>query len=149
MRATRFQSNQTTFFWHVPHAIMLLSLAWPWGIPHATLFVAYSAAVASTYLALALRLIEGAPFSSQLDPTRGATMLPMMILCGIAMAITVGVQYVLVFRSPAIVAASTVGIGAAAFWLTRWSLSAFAANIRWRLEVLSAEIGSVYKEVDV
>ena len=38
----------------IPHVILLISLAWFWGIWHAGLFVAYSLAAASVYLALEL-----------------------------------------------------------------------------------------------
>lgn len=132
-----------------PHMIMLLLLASAWGVWHAGLFVAYSAAVSSTYLALELRLIEGAPFSSQVDATRGTTLLPLMMVGGIAMAVAVGLQYFLVFRSTAVVATVTVFLGAAAYFLTRWSLGAFAASIRFHLGLLSAESGTLYKEIGV
>ena len=64
------------------------------------------------------------------------------------MAVAVGLQYFLVFRSPAVVAAVTVVVGAAAYFLTRWSLEAFAASIRFHLGLLSAESGTFYKEID-
>jgi hypothetical protein len=118
-------------------------------VPHAGLFVAYSAVLSSTYLALELRLIEGAPFSSQVDATRGAEMLPIMAAGGMAMAIAVGVQFFLVFRSPVIVVATTVVLGAAACILTRWSMQALADSIRWSLGLISAESGTLYKEVDI
>jgi hypothetical protein len=133
----------------VPYGITFFLLAWSWGVPHAGLFVAYSAVLSSTYLALELRLIEGAPFSSQVDATRGAEMLPIMAAGGIAMAIAVGVQFFLVFRSPVIVVAATVLLGAAACILTRWSMQALADSIRWSLGLISAESGTLYKEVDM
>jgi hypothetical protein len=133
----------------VPHVVAFVFLAWPWGVWHAGLFAAYSAAASSTYLALELRLIEGAPFSSQFDATRGAVQLPLMIVGGMAMAVAVGLQYLLVFRSPAVVAAVTLVLGAAAYFLTRWSLEAFAASIRFHLGLVSAESGTLYKEIDV
>jgi len=133
----------------VPHVVMFVFLAWPWGFWHAGLFAAYSAAVSSTYLAVELRLIEGVPFSSQVDATRGATLLPMMIAGGTVMAVAVGLQYFFVFRSPAVVVAVTAVVGAAAYFLTRWSLEAFAASIRFHLGLLSAESGTLYKEIDV
>ena len=132
----------------VPHVIMFISLAWPWGVWHVGLFVTYSAAVSSTYLALELRLIEGAPFSSQVDATRGAEMLPKMTVGGMAMAVAVGLQYFLVFRLPAVVLASTVALLAAAYILTRWSMEALAVSIRYSLGLLSGESGTLYKEID-
>jgi len=133
----------------VPHAIVLPLLVWRWGAPHAALFVAYSGAAASLYLALELRLIEGAPFSKQVDPSRGAMLMPLMILGGLAMAAAVELQYFLVFRSTAIVAAATLVVGVAAYLLTKRSLRAFEESIRFHLGLLSMEAGTLYKEVDL
>jgi hypothetical protein len=133
----------------IPHAIMLLLFAWSWGMWHAGLFIAYSLAVSSIYLGLELRLIDGAPFCKQVDPARSATMMLVMILGGMAMAVAVGVQYFFVFRSPAIVATVTMGAGAAAYLLTRSSLVALADSIRYSLGLLSAESGTLYKEINI
>jgi len=132
-----------------PHLIMLIFFAWFWGIWHAGLFAAYSLAVASVYLALELRLIGGAPFSKQADPSRGANLLPLMIGGGMIAAIAVGVQYLLVFRSPAMVIMATAGAGLVAWLLTRSSLGAFEVAIRYELGMLSAESGTLYQEIDV
>lgn len=133
----------------IPHVLMLLLFAWPWGMWHAGLFVGYSAAVSSVYLALELRLIDRVPFSKQVDSTRGATLLPLMIMGGLAMAIAVGVQYFLVFRSPTTVATVTVVVGVAAYFLTRNSLRASEGSIRYSLGLLSAEPVTLYKEIDI
>lgn len=133
----------------IPHAIMLALFAWPWGMWRAALFTGYSAAIASVYLAVELRLIDGVPFSRQADPRRGATLLPLMSAAGLAMAIAVGLQYFFVFRSPAMVAAVTVVAGAAAYLLTRFSLGALEGAMRYSLGLLSAESGALYKEIDL
>jgi hypothetical protein len=75
----------------IPHLIALPLLAWRWGIEDAGLFIAYSIAAASIYLALELRLIEAIPFSKQFEASK--QVLPLMIAGGIAMAIAVGLQY--------------------------------------------------------
>lgn len=133
----------------IPHLILLPFLAWFWGIWHAGLFLAYSLAAASVYLALELRLIDGAPFSKQVDTTRGAILLPLMMIGGIAIAAAVGLQYFLVFRSAAIVIMTTAVFGIAAWCLTRSSLSAFEVSIRYNLGLLSAESGTLYQEVTI
>ena len=122
----------------ISHVILLPFLAWIWGVSHAALFVAYSAAVASLYLALELRLIDGAPFSKQPDATRGVNLLLFVILGGLAAAIAVGLQYYFVFRSPGTVVMVTAVVGTAAFYLTRNSLTAFETSIRNHLALLSA-----------
>lgn len=151
-RATdRFARGVHALLWIVmvvvPHAILLPLLAWSWGVWHAGLFTCYSMAVASLYLALELRVIEGAPFSSPVDVTRGAVMMPMMVLSAIVMALAVGVQYFLLFRWPALVLAATVVVGAAAWVATRAGLAAFAATIRYSLGLISAESGTLYTEI--
>lgn len=133
----------------IPHVIMFLLFAWPWGVWRAGLFAGYSVAVSSIYLALELRLIGSLPFTSQVDATRSAALLPLMIVGGLAMAIAVGLQHLLVFRSPAAVAIVTAAGGAAAYFLTRSSLGAFEGAIRRRLGLLSIETGTFYREIDI
>ena len=132
----------------IPHAIAAPLIGWRWGFWHAALFTAWSAAAASIYLALELRLIEGAPFSRQPDASRGAVMMPVMILGGMVIAIAVGLQYYFIFRSEAIVIASTAAAAATAYFATRASLNGFATSIRYHLGLASAETGTFYKEID-
>jgi hypothetical protein len=132
----------------VPHAMMLL-LAWPWGIWRTGLFTAYSAAICSVYLAVALRLIDGAPFSKQANPARGAGSLLGLLSAGVAAAIAAGLQYFFIFRSPAIAATVTAATGAASWLLTRSSLGALEVSIRYNLALLSTEPGTLYEEIEV
>lgn len=132
----------------IPHGIMLLFLAWAWGMWHAGVFVAYSAAVSSVYLAVALGRIDGAPFSKQVDPARSATLLPLMLAGGLAAVIVVALQYFLVFRSPGTAVMVTAVVGASAYFLTRSLLGTFETSIRYNLALLSAESGTLYRELD-
>ena len=132
----------------LPHIVMFPWLFWSWGIWHAALFTAYSAAVASAFLAVELRLIEGAPFSRQADASRGAVSLGIMIGGGIVIGIVVGLQHFLIFRSPLVVMLVTAGLGIAAYFVTRSSLQAYEVSIRYHLGLLSAETGTLYKEVN-
>ncbi len=131
----------------IPHAILLPVLAWLWGFEKAVLFLAYSLAVASLYLAVELRLIEGLPFGRQPDPQRNSLLFPTMIAGGIAMAIAVGLQYFFVFRSASIVAAAAIVAAAGAYVLTRSSLAAFETAIRFHLAEVAGEHGRLYQEV--
>lgn len=132
----------------IPHAAILIPLAIAWGLWHAVLFVAYSAVIASLYLSLTLRLVEGLPFMRQPDASRGSAMLPIMLAGGLAAGIMVAIQYFFVFRSPAIVVAVS-GAGAVLAWfLTRSSLGAFEGSIRFNLSTASAETGTIYHEID-
>jgi hypothetical protein len=133
----------------VPHAVLLLLLLWSWGIVDAWLFVAYSAAVASAYLGIELRLTGGVPFGKQPEAVRAPFLMPMLIAGAIVMAMAVGLQYYFVFRSRAMVLFATLGVGALAWLLTRSSVAALAVSIRYHLGLASSESGSLYKEVDV
>jgi hypothetical protein len=132
----------------LPHMLLLGLSVWQWGLWHGFLFTAYSLAVASFYLALDLRRIEGAPFSRQVNPAAGATLLPLMMLGGLAIAVVVGIQYWFIFRSAAIVLVTTAVVGAAAYVLTRHSLDVLEVSIRYHLGLLSQEAGKLYEEIN-
>lgn len=131
----------------IPHIGLLLLFAWVWGIGKAVLFIAYSVAAASAYLAIELRTINGIPFSKKVNPSAGAAMLPMMIVGGIAMGVVVALQHFFLFRSPAIAALAAAVMGAAAWFLTRRNLVAFENSIHHELGLISAEVPSMFKEV--
>ncbi|HEY3444214.1 MAG TPA: hypothetical protein VGK29_25915 [Paludibaculum sp.] len=133
----------------VPHGVLFLVLAWSWGVPHAGLFIAYSIAVSSTYLALELRLIEGVPFTSQVDAAHNPIQGPIMFMGGLAGSVAVALQYFLVFPSPWVVAMVTALVGAAAYFLTRGSITALEAAFRYHLGILSAESGALYREINI
>ncbi len=65
----------------IPNLIALPVLAWRWGIGHAALFIVYSIAATSVYLALELRLIENVPFSKQMDTSIQSLTLPLLLGC--------------------------------------------------------------------
>ncbi|MBZ5583893.1 MAG: hypothetical protein LAQ30_17115 [Acidobacteriia bacterium] len=132
----------------LPNAVQFGILAWFWGVWHAGLFTAYSTAAVSVYLGLELGLIDGVPFGNQMDPKRQAVMMPLAILCAVAIAVAVGIQHFLLFRSPAIVIAATTLLAAAAWALTRRSLSTFEAAMRYNLSQIAVESGRLYHEVD-
>jgi hypothetical protein len=132
----------------VPHAILLVLFPWIWGAWHTVLFVAYSAAASAFYLGLDIRIVNGIPFTRQVDPKRGAALLPLMLVGGIGMSIAVGVQYLLVFRTAASASVATVVVGCGAFFLLRNSLRGLELAMRYQLAQLSSESGKLYQEVD-
>ncbi|HVX66525.1 MAG TPA: hypothetical protein VHA11_07980 [Bryobacteraceae bacterium] len=131
----------------IPHALLLIALAWSWGLPQAALFLAYSLAVSSVYLAFELRLIEGVPFAKPPDAAMGSTLLPVLILAGVGTSILVGLQFFVVFRSPAAVAGATAVAAAAAYFLTRSGLGQFETAISFHLAQLAGRYGNLYQEV--
>src|ERR1022692_1630174 len=63
-------------------------------------------------------------------------------------AIAVGLQYFLIFRSVIAVVFVTLGLCAASWLVTRSSLAAFEVTIRFRLGLLSNESKGIYTEVE-
>ncbi len=111
-----------------PHAGWLLLLAWSWGTRDAVLFIAFSAAVATFYLGVGLRLIDGVPFGKQTPPTRSAKLMMVMLGYMIAMVVATAIQYML-FRSVAAVVVVTLVVGLGAYLVTRWTLTGFSARM--------------------
>ena len=110
----------------LPHAGLLVLLAWWWGVRDAGLFVAFSAAVAFLYLGAGLKLIDGVPFGKQWSPADlQAGMMKLMIGYVPVLAVAIGIQYPL-FRSAAAVVAATLAVALGAYLVTRATLTGFA-----------------------
>jgi hypothetical protein len=131
----------------IPNAVLYVVLIRQWGMRDASLFISYSLAVTSLYLALSLRIVDGLPFGQPVDASRNAVLLPIMIGGGFLMAIVVAIQHYLLFHSRPLVAAITILLATAAGFLTRISLHTLEVNIRYRLGLVSQESTMLYKEV--
>jgi len=127
-----------------PHLVWLLFFGWHWGVPDAAGFVIYSVAVASLYLAGALRLTDGLPFGRPSPGTR--TSLPISLGLGVFLVggIAVGIQ-LLLFRSVVAVAAATLVVAAGAYLLARLTLHGLASRIASSLH--RAPAGSMFRFV--
>ena len=110
--------------------------------------MAYSASVASAYLSLELKLIDGLPFGKQAETSRNPFMIGAVVLGGIVISIVVGLQYFLVFRWRVMVLMVTLAVAAGAYFVTRNSLHVFEVSIRYHLGLLSTESKGIYYEVD-
>ncbi len=113
----------------VPHAFWLLVLAWSWGLRDALWVITYSTAVASLYLAVGLRLIDGLPFGKQTPPAKNVVTFAMTMIYFVVLSVAIGIQY-LVFRSVVAVAAVTIIVSVGACFLTRATLADFESRIR-------------------
>lgn len=131
----------------VPHLVLVPFAVRFWGLGPALLFISYSVALVSLYLAVELRLVEQIPFSRQLDAGRSAVSMPIMIVAGLVVAAVAAVQYFVLFRSPVAVGAVTLVIAFAAWAAARNSIRTLAADIRFQLSTASDESGSLYVEV--
>jgi hypothetical protein len=131
-----------------PHLALLVALVWFWGVRDAALFVAFSMAVASLYLGVEIRSIEATPFTRQPVAASNPYAFLVLVLGGMIVAVAVGLQYFLLFRSALAVMIATVVIGAAAYFATRSSLGTLETTMRFTLGLESGETGSIYKEID-
>jgi hypothetical protein len=131
----------------IPHLVVLGFLARNWGPADALLFIAFSLAIASVYLALELRLVEGVPFGKPVETSQGMVLLPLMMAGGMVIAIMVALQHFLLFHSRPLVLAVTLLAAAAAYFLTRSSLKTFEVSIRYHLGLVSQESTMLYKEI--
>ena len=116
----------------VPNFICFLVLTWSWGVTDALWVIAFSTAVASLYLAVGLRLIDGIPFGKQTPPARQVVTMAMMVVYFVVLSLAIGIQY-LVFRSVVAVAAVTIMVSVGACYLTKATLADFASRIRQSL----------------
>ena len=130
-----------------PHLIWLPIAIWSWGAADAATFIAYSVAVSALYVGLTLRLVCGIPFGRQFEQNRMLLTVPLAILIMFGAGIAVALQYVL-FRSGVAVVAATLLVGGTAYYMTRWSLTAFEASIRYHLKLDSADTFLLYWEID-
>jgi len=139
------------FFWialiAIPHAVTCAALIPQWGLQDASLFISYSLATASLYLALSLRIVEGLPFGKPVDTARGAVLLPIMMGGGLVMGFVVAIQHFLLFHSRPLVGTVTFLLATAAGYARRSSLHAFEVDIRYHLGQTSQESTMLYKEV--
>ena len=131
----------------IPNVMALGFMAWYWGPADALLFIAFSIAIASVYLALELRLVEGVPFGKPVTTSQGMVLLPLMMGGGLVIAIMVAFQHYLLFHFRPLVLVATLLAAAAAWFLTRASLHTFEVSIRYHLGLVSRESTMLYKEV--
>lgn len=127
-----------------PHLLWLLFFGWYWGLPDAAGFVVFSAAVASFYLAGALRLTDGLPFGRPSPGTRTSVPVWLGIAVFLVGAISVGLQ-VLLFRSVVAVGVATLVVAAGAYLLARVTLGGLASRIRSSLH--RAPSGTMFRFV--
>ena len=116
----------------VPNIFWLVVLAWSWGVRDAICFIAYNTVVASLYLAVCLRLIDGVPFGKQRAPTRSVVTFGLVLVYLIVLGIAIGIQYIL-FRSVVAVVVVTLVVGLGTYFLTKLALANFESRILFQL----------------
>lgn len=132
----------------LPHALLLPFLISAWGPQRGILFVVFSAAISSIYLAFEMRLVEVVPFTRQMVASGNAGMIAIMMMGGLAMAAAVAIQYYVIFRSTAVVLGATILLVGVAAFLTRLSAAAAAHSFAYNLALTSGEAGPLYREIE-
>lgn len=133
----------------IPHLLVCPLLIWWWGPVHALLFLFWTLAAASAYLGLELLVIDGVPFTQQVNPSRQSFGLMMLLAGGMVAGIAVAIQHFVIFRSPWIVMLTGAMLAAGACFLTRSSLNNFAESMRFQIAQESAAAGTLYREIAV
>src|SRR5206468_707462 len=131
----------------LPHALLWGPFMLRWGISEASLFMLYSVAAVSVYLAIGLRLIDGIPFGKQPNPSRAAGMQFGMIVTLSLVGIAVAIQC-LIFRSYIAVEILIPILWGGAYLLTRNSLRSFDLSIRHNLALQSGASKLLYTAAD-
>ena len=130
----------------VPNLLSLPVLAWSWAVQEAVLFVAFSTAVASLYLGVGLRLIDGVPFGKQAPPTRSAVGLGLILVFFMAAGISSGSSTFCSVHGRRLPGDAGGWVGAR--FLTRAVLDDFASRIRLQLKLAASGSVLLYKEVE-
>jgi hypothetical protein len=120
----------------LPHAIAFFWHSITWGPLESASFVVFSLAVASLYLGIDLRRVDGMPFGKPHHERGGMEIMEaMFLLIGRAAiaAAAIAVQWFFLFRSPLIILLTTAALAATAFAIIRVSLNNLATAIRHQL----------------
>jgi hypothetical protein len=126
---------------------LLIPCMWFWGVTQAALFVAFSTALVSIYVSLAILFIDGVPFANAFKPTM-ATGMPMVYL-GAALPIFffVVIQW-FVFHSALLVLAMSFAMALLAFVIAHFTLERLEAKTRTNLTQLGFLPTEMFKELD-
>jgi hypothetical protein len=130
----------------LPHLAVVALFSWGWGPGEAVLFAAYSAAVASFYLAAGLRRIDGLPFARApvaTAPFEMATLVMFLVVAGVFVAL----QFFVIFRH-ALVTLLAAGLFATLAYATaRVSLRALQDMVTRHIDVIAAGPDRMFKEI--
>jgi hypothetical protein len=133
----------------LPNVVVLAWLSYAWSPLEALLFVLYSAAWASLYLGLSLRLVHGIPFSKPADSVQNEILIPLLIATAVAVAAVVALQYAVIFRSYTVTLITSAVVAGTAWFALRGSTSALEASMRHGLALLADSSKGLYREVDL
>jgi hypothetical protein len=132
----------------LPHLFIMGIASWYWGSFDAVLFVAYSVALVSLYLAACMWLVDGLPFGSQPKTTRSTITFPLAVAAFVVIGIFVLLQFLIIFRDRLITLAATLVFGLAAYVIAQISLRTVEFYVKQNLRVISTGPARMFKEVE-
>jgi hypothetical protein len=129
------------------HLCVVIPCIWFWGAGHGLLFVFFSAALASLFLALAFLLVESLPFSSAFSAAKAENVRMGMVLGFLLGALFVGIQW-LVFHSVLLVMAASAILLLTAVLVARAGFRKLEKEIRTELKLLQLGPQHLFKETE-
>ena len=130
----------------LPHLVALAVLGWYWSPGEAVMFAAYSAALASFYLAASLLRIEGLPFASAPLATAPFSLLNLIMFLLVA-GVIVALQVLVIFRHPLATLVAAGLFAALACATARVSLRAVQHAVAHHIEVIAAGPDRMFKGI--
>ena len=130
----------------LPHLLLFPLAIWFWGWSDASLFVLFSAALASLYLGAEFFLMEGLPFANPIRLSAQWALLRVMILGGMCAAVLGFIQWLL-FRRHATAAVAAAAVLLIACLVTRLSLGHLVSEARTNLLALAQAPSRLFKSV--
>ncbi len=119
-----------------------------WGVLDALLFVAYCVALGSFYLSLCLLLVDGLPFANPLRQTGSFLGAPLIIASLAAVLGMLVLQWYVIFQYRLATIASVLVFVAAAYAISRVSLTHLQTNVLYNLHAIAGGRGVMFKEVE-
>ncbi len=117
------------------------------GITMLQLFLIYSLALTSLYLAAELFLLEGLPFANPVRLATQAIIVPVMLLGGMGGAVLAFLQW-LIFRSYTAAVIATATVALLAVVIVRFSLSHLVSEFQTNLLTLAQGPARLFKTLD-
>ncbi len=129
------------------HLLLLPVLTWYWGWRDAAIFWGFSLALVSGYLAMAVLLISGLPFSNPYKASRAALGFPIYLLGGAAAAALAGLQW-LAFQVWWVAILAAIVVAVAARIIVHFTLSHLESEIRRNLRTLQIGPMRMFNEIE-
>jgi hypothetical protein len=131
----------------VLHLCLLVPCIWFWRLGEGLLFVAFSMALVSVYIGLAILFIDGFPFANRFKPSAMSAM-PVIFLVGFITAFIFSIIQWLVFHNTFLVLAAALILTVSAYAIAHVSLGKLEGKVRVNLRILGFGPSEMFKEIE-